>query len=119
MSTFLVIATFSPETDLPQMNAVIADEVAQVEALRAAGRLGAVHLSPARGAVFLEVQGPCARLDEFGRRLRAEVPPLAAISAVHVVDVAVDLLSDSNFRIIDSQAAAGATTTAPITWPSI
>ncbi len=65
------------------------------------------------GAVFLEVQGPCARLDEFGRRLRAEVPPLAAISAVHVVDVAVDLLSDSNFRIIDSQAAAGATTPIP------
>ena len=31
------------------------------------------------GAVFLEVQGGRARLDEFGRRLRDEAPPLARI----------------------------------------
>jgi acylphosphatase len=29
------------------------------------------------GAVFLEVQGERAHVDEFGRRLRAEAPPLA------------------------------------------
>lgn len=73
MSTFLVIATFSPETDLPQMNAVIADEVAQVEALRAAGRLGAVHLSPVRGAVFLEVLAE----DQDAARSTVETLPMA------------------------------------------
>src|SRR3984885_12868128 len=65
------------------------------------------------GAVFLEVQGPDARIDEFRRRLRAEVPPLAAISAVHIVDVDADKLCDSGFRIVESQPAAGATTPIP------
>ncbi|UQX10248.1 carbamoyltransferase HypF [Candidatus Mycobacterium methanotrophicum] len=63
------------------------------------------------GAVFLEVQGLGARIDEFGRRLRAEAPPLAAINAVHVVDV--DTLSDSGFRIVESQPVAGVSTPIP------
>ncbi len=63
------------------------------------------------GAVFLEVQGPCARVDEFRRRLRAEAPPLAAISAVEVVDVGTDGMSDSGFRIVESQTVAGAAAT--------
>jgi hydrogenase maturation protein HypF len=65
------------------------------------------------GAVFLEVQGPCARIDEFHRRLRAEAPPLAAISAVHVVDLGTDSLCDSIFRIVESQTVAGAATPIP------
>ena len=65
------------------------------------------------GAVFLEVQGPGARIDEFRHRLRAEVPPLAAISAVQVVDVDADTLRDSGFRIVESQPVAGATTPIP------
>ncbi|MGA8331479.1 MAG: carbamoyltransferase HypF, partial [Mycobacterium sp.] len=65
------------------------------------------------GAVFLEVQGPGRRIDEFGRRLRAEAPPLATISAVDIVDVSVERLSDSIFRIVDSQTVAGATTPIP------
>ena len=65
------------------------------------------------GAVFLEVQGPAARIDEFRRRLRAEAPPLAAISAVQVVDVDADTLCDSGFRIVESQPVAGATTPIP------
>ncbi len=55
MNTYLVTAAFSPADDLPLMNTVLDAEVAQVNALRAEGRLGAVHVSPARGAVFLEV----------------------------------------------------------------
>ncbi len=39
------------------------------------------------GAVFLEVQGERARVDEFARRLRAEAPPLARISTVSVTDL--------------------------------
>ncbi len=65
------------------------------------------------GAVFLEVQGPGAHIDEFRRRLRAEVPPLASISAVHVVDVDADTLCDTGFRIVESQPVAGATTPIP------
>ncbi|PIB78941.1 carbamoyltransferase HypF [Mycobacterium celatum] len=63
------------------------------------------------GAVFLEVQGPAARIDEFGRRLRAEAPPLAKITGVCVVDA--ETTCDAGFRIVDSQPAAGATTPIP------
>src|ERR1700728_932906 len=65
------------------------------------------------GAVFLEVQGPGARVDEFRRRLSAEVPPLAVISAVRVVDIDADTLCNSGVRIVESQAVAGATTPIP------
>ncbi|MFY9765533.1 MAG: carbamoyltransferase HypF [Mycobacterium sp.] len=65
------------------------------------------------GAVFLEVQGPTPRIDEFHRRLRAEAPPLAAISAIHVVEVSADSMCDSTFRIVKSQTVAGATTPIP------
>lgn len=56
MPTFIVVASFSPERDLPAMNEVISAEMAQVGTLTEAGRLGAVHVSPARGRVFLEVR---------------------------------------------------------------
>jgi hydrogenase maturation protein HypF len=64
-------------------------------------------------AVFLEVQGSCARLEEFSRRLRAEAPPLAAINSVHVVAVSADNKCDSTFRIVNSQTVVGATTPIP------
>jgi hydrogenase maturation protein HypF len=54
------------------------------------------------GAVFIEVQGPVARVDEFGRRLRAEAPPLARINTVSVVDVAANTLGGDGFHIVDS-----------------
>ena len=73
MSTFIAVATFSPETDLPQMNAVIAEEVAQVRALTAAGLLGAVHVSPTRGRVFIEVRAD----DEHAARAVVETLPMA------------------------------------------
>jgi len=65
------------------------------------------------GAVFLEVQGPGTRIDEFHRRLRGDAPPLAAISAIHVIDVSAEILCDSIFRIVTSQTVAGATTPIP------
>ena len=55
MTTFMVIGQFNPETDLPQMNAVLDEEIAMVHTLKSAGRLGSVHISPARGRVFLEI----------------------------------------------------------------
>jgi hydrogenase maturation protein HypF len=65
------------------------------------------------GAVFLEVQGPGTRVDEFGRRLRAEAPPLARISGVTVVDIDADAACGMDFRIVESQTVAGATTPIP------
>ncbi|MGA8547428.1 MAG: acylphosphatase, partial [Mycobacterium sp.] len=65
------------------------------------------------GAVFLEVQGPAARIDDFHRRLRAEAPPLARISAICVVNVNTDRACSGNFRIAESQTVAGATTPIP------
>ncbi len=63
------------------------------------------------GAVFIEVQGGAARIDEFGRRLRAEAPPLARINGVDVVDIETD--TATAFHIVESQTAAGATTPIP------
>ena len=70
----MAVATFSPQDDLPQMNAVVAEEVAQVRALTAAGRLGAVHISPSRGRVFLEVRAG----NEMDARATVESLPMAA-----------------------------------------
>jgi hydrogenase maturation protein HypF len=65
------------------------------------------------GAVFIEVQGPVARIDEFGRRLHAEAPPLARINTVSVADIEANPLGGNGFRIVDSQTAPGATTPIP------
>ncbi|MEB4208693.1 carbamoyltransferase HypF [Mycobacterium sp. 94-17] len=65
------------------------------------------------GAVFLEVQGRYAALAEFGRRLRAEAPPLARITDVRVADVAADPGCAPEFRIVPSRPAAGAASPIP------
>ncbi|BBZ48639.1 carbamoyltransferase HypF [Mycobacterium heidelbergense] len=65
------------------------------------------------GAVFLEVQGERARIDEFGRRLRAEAPPLARIAAVTVTDLAADTTGGREFLIVASRTVAGASTPIP------
>jgi hydrogenase maturation protein HypF len=65
------------------------------------------------GAVFLEVQGPATRISEFGRRLRAEAPPLARISGVSVVEIDTDAADGTEFRIAESQTASTATTAIP------
>lgn len=80
MSTFMAVASFSPETDLPLMNEVIAEEVAQVKTLTAEGRLGAVNVSPARGRVFLEVIAQ----DEEAARATVETLPMAKWWSVDV-----------------------------------
>ena len=55
MRTYVVICTFRPDTVMDEVFAVVAEEQAQVAALQEAGRIGAVHLSLARGTVFLEI----------------------------------------------------------------
>lgn len=67
------------------------------------------------GAVFLEVQGERARLDQFGRRLRAEAPPLARITAVAVTDIPLDspVEMPRAFRIVASHTVTGAATPIP------
>jgi len=65
------------------------------------------------GAVFIEVQGPHARIDQFARRLCAEAPPLARINTVSIADIRANTRGGNGFRIIDSQMAAGASTPIP------
>ncbi|OBI47301.1 carbamoyltransferase HypF [Mycobacterium kyorinense] len=79
---------------------------------RMASELGLVgFVGNDSGAVFVEAQGPAARVDEFGRRLRSEAPPLARISAVSVVDIQAN--GDTGFRIVDSRIAPGTGTPIP------
>ncbi len=52
---FMVVATFKDDTDMGEVLGLIPDEVAKVEELRAAERMGAVHIALARGTVFIEV----------------------------------------------------------------
>ncbi|MGH3560619.1 MAG: acylphosphatase, partial [Mycobacterium sp.] len=63
------------------------------------------------GAVFIEVQGQHGCVEEFGRRLRAQAPPLALITGVAVADVAT--APGSGFVIVESQTVPGATTPIP------
>ncbi|MEM6109262.1 carbamoyltransferase HypF [Mycobacterium sp. 050272] len=65
------------------------------------------------GAVFVEAQGEPARVSEFGRRLRAQAPPLARIAAVSVADLTADTSCGHEFRIVASRAITGATTPIP------
>jgi hydrogenase maturation protein HypF len=67
----------------------------------------------ASGAVFVEVQGEPARVAEFGRRLRAEAPPLARISGITVSELAADAGRRRGFRIVASRAVPGETTPIP------
>ena len=55
MDTFMVVATFKPDTDMAEVFAVVTDEVAQVEVLKASGRMGSGHVSMSRRTVFLEI----------------------------------------------------------------
>lgn len=55
MNTYIVVATFKPNTNMQEVFAVVAEERAQVVVLRSAGQLGAVHLSLTRNTVFLEI----------------------------------------------------------------
>jgi hypothetical protein len=53
--TFMVVGTFHPDTDFAALQAVLPAEEKQIEVLRAAGKLGAVHVSLARLTAFAEV----------------------------------------------------------------
>jgi hydrogenase maturation protein HypF len=81
---------------------------------RIAGELGlAGFVGNDSGAVFLEVQGERAQVAEFGRRLRAQAPPLARIAAISVTDLAADTTYGREFRIVASRMIAGAKTPIP------
>jgi muconolactone delta-isomerase len=55
MEPFMVICRFKEGTSMDEVFAVVADEQAQVKILEAEGRIGSIHLSLARGTVFIEV----------------------------------------------------------------
>lgn len=88
MSAFMVVAVFRPGTEMREVFAVAADEAAQVESLRAEGRLGAVHLSLARGTVFFELDAP----DVAGASAVIESLPMARWWDVEVYPIAVPVI---------------------------
>ena len=55
MNKYMVVATFKPDTDMNEVMAVVTEERAQVVVLRGAGQLGSLHISLARGTIFLEI----------------------------------------------------------------
>ena len=54
MQPFMVVSTFKDGTVMDDVYAVVAEEQAQVKVLEDEGRIGAVHLSLARGTIFIE-----------------------------------------------------------------
>ncbi len=79
---------------------------------RIATGLGLVgHVGNDSSAVFVEVQGPPSALAEFGRRLTAEAPPLAAVASVAAEPIPVT--DDAAFVIVASRAAGGRTPIPP------
>jgi hydrogenase maturation protein HypF len=64
-------------------------------------------------AVFAEVQGPKAAVDEFAHRLRVDAPPLAMISTVSAVQIDADGNCPVDFRIVASRTVDGAATAIP------
>ena len=57
MDEFMVVCTFRADTDMTDVFAVVAEEQAAVAALTAAGRIGEIRLSLARGTVFIATFG--------------------------------------------------------------
>ena len=55
LPTFIVVATFRPDTDMGEVMTVVVEERAQVDVLKRAGRMGSGHISQPRGTVFLEI----------------------------------------------------------------
>ena len=54
---FMVVCTFRAGTDMREVFAVVAEEQAAVAALSAEGRIGNIHVSLARGTVFIQAFG--------------------------------------------------------------
>ena len=55
MEPFMAICTFKEGTAMEDVFAVVAEEQAQVKILETQGRIGSIHLSLARGTVFIEI----------------------------------------------------------------
>jgi hydrogenase maturation protein HypF len=62
--------------------------------------------------VVIDVQGPVAALDELAHRLRAQAPPLAAVSGVDVAELVPDT-GAIGFSIVTSRPADGPPTPVP------
>ena len=85
MRAFMVICTFKEGTDMAEVMSVVAEEQAQVAALTAEGRVGSLHLSLARGTVFIEAfaddegdAGETVRTLPMARWWDLDVYPLSA-----------------------------------------
>jgi muconolactone delta-isomerase len=58
MNSYMVVAKFKPNTNMKDVFAVQAEEMAQVAVLKKEGRLGSLSISVPRQTVFLQVFAP-------------------------------------------------------------
>ena len=77
MNTFMVVARFRSDTDMAQVRSVVEAEWEQVRVLKSEGRLGALHISMARGTIFLEIFAP----DERRRSDREDPADVAVVGS--------------------------------------
>ncbi|MEI7746403.1 MAG: muconolactone Delta-isomerase family protein [Actinomycetota bacterium] len=65
MDAFMVVATFIDDTEMSEVFAVVAEEQARVKVLEAEGKISSIHLSLARGTVFIETHAENAQEAEL------------------------------------------------------
>ena len=89
MDPFMVICTFKEGTALEDVFAVVEEEQAQVKTLEDQGRIGSVHLSLARGTVFIEIFAE----DEAGADATVRTLPMSRWWDIDVFPLAAPVMS--------------------------
>lgn len=84
----MAVCTFKQGTVMAEVFAVVAEEQAQVAALREAGRIGEIYLSLARGTVFIETMAQ--GVDEASATVRDL--PMAAWWDIDIFPIAAPAL---------------------------
>ncbi|MDH4065942.1 MAG: carbamoyltransferase HypF, partial [Acidobacteriota bacterium] len=69
------------------------------------------HVRNDSGAVVIEVEGPSSGVEAFAHALSAELPPLAEVDSVVVVEI--DAIGEATFHIDASDARQGRRTSVP------
>jgi muconolactone delta-isomerase len=90
MEPFMAICTFKEGTAMEDVFAVVAEEQAQVKMLETQGRLGSIHLSLARGTVFIEIFAD----DEGGAAATVHTLPMSKWWDIDVYPLAAPVVSE-------------------------
>lgn len=83
MSTFIAVCTFTPEATMEAITALAPAERTAAADLRAAGRLGTIHIALPRRTVFIEVNAA----DKAAAEATLRELPMAPLWAIDVFEV--------------------------------